>query len=57
MKVQYNFVAGGIVMNEEILILEQESDTPENWVSNTILERDGKGIIIERLIPDDIEEE
>lgn len=43
-------------MNEEILILEQESDTPENWVSNTILERDGKGNIIERLIPDDLGE-
>lgn len=43
-------------MNEEI-IYEQELETPENWVSNTILERDGKGNIIERLIPDDIEEE
>ena len=43
-------------MNEEI-IYEQELETPKNWVSNTILERDGKGNIIERLIPDDIEEE
>lgn len=43
-------------MNEEI-IYEQELETPENWVSNTILERDGKGNIIERLISDDIEEE
>lgn len=43
-------------MNEEI-IYEQELEIPENWVSNTILERDGKGNIIERLIPDDIEEE
>lgn len=42
-------------MNEEI-IYEQELETPENWVSNTILERDGKGNIIERLIPDDVEE-
>lgn len=42
-------------MNEEI-IYEQELEIPENWVSNTILERDGKGNIIERLIPDDIEE-
>lgn len=41
-------------MNEEI-IYEQELEIPENWVSNTILERDGKGNIIERLIPDDIE--
>ena len=43
-------------MNEKI-IYEQELEIPENWVSNTILERDGKGNIIERLIPDDIEEE
>ena len=42
-------------MNEEI-IYEQELEIPENWVSNTILERDGKGNIIERLILDDIEE-
>lgn len=42
-------------MNEEI-IYEQELETPENWVSNTILERDGKGNIIEYLIPDDVEE-
>jgi len=39
------------------IILEKEGEMPENWVSNTILERDGKGNIIERLIPDDIEEE
>ena len=43
-------------MNEKI-IYEQELEIPENWVSNTILERDGKGNIIECLIPDDIEEE
>ena len=42
---------------DENIILEKELETPENWVSNTILERDGKGNIIERLIPDDIEEE
>lgn len=41
-------------MIEEI-IYEQELDMPENWISNTILERDGKGNIIEHLIPDDIE--
>ena len=41
-------------MNEEI-IYEKELEMPENWVSNTILERDGKGNIIERLIPDDEE--
>ena len=42
---------------EENMIFEQELDTPENWVSNTILIKDGKGNIIEREIPDDIEEE
>lgn len=41
-------------MNEEI-IYEKELEIPENWVSDTILERDGKGNIIERLIPDDEE--
>ncbi len=41
-------------MNEEI-IYEKELEMPENWVSDTILERDGKGNIIERLIPDDEE--
>ena len=41
----------------EEIIYEQELEIPENWVSNTILERDGKGNIIERLIADDIEEE
>ena len=34
---------------------EQEMDTPENWVSNTILTRDGKGNIIEINVPDDEE--
>ena len=42
---------------EEIIIYEKESDIPENWESNTILIRDGKGNVIEREIPDDIEEE
>jgi len=42
---------------EEIIIYEEELEIPEDWVSNTILERDGKGNIIELLIPDDIEEE
>lgn len=41
-------------MNEE-LILEQEMDTPADWVSDTILIRDGKGEIIEVEIPDDEE--
>lgn len=42
-------------MDEE-LILEEEMDTPENWISNTILTRDGKGRIIEVNVPDDNEE-
>jgi len=44
-------------MSDEVIIYEQECDIPENWESNTILIRDGKGNIIEREIPDDIEEE
>ena len=39
------------------MIFEQEMDMPENWISNKILIRDGKGNVIEREIPDDIEEE
>ena len=41
-------------MNEEI-IYEKELEIPENWVSNTILTRDGKGNIIEINVPDDEE--
>ena len=41
-------------MNEEI-IYEKELEIPENWISNTILERDGKGNIIEVEVPDDEE--
>ena len=37
------------------IIYEKELEIPEDWVSNTILERDGKGNIIELLIPDDME--
>ena len=44
-------------MENNILLFEKECDTPENWESNTILIRDGKGNIIECEIPDDIEEE
>ena len=44
-------------MNIRSFFLEKEGDAPENWVSNTILERDGKGNIIEREIPDDEKEE
>lgn len=45
------------MVNENILVYEREIDIPENWESNTILIRDGKGNIIEREIPDDTEEE
>lgn len=41
----------------EELIFENEMEIPENWESNTILIKDGKGNVIEREIPDDIEEE
>lgn len=41
---------------EEEMIFEQEMDTPENWVSNIILVRDGKGNIIEIEAQDDEEE-
>lgn len=41
----------------EELIFENEMEIPENWESNTILIKDGKGNVIEREIPDDTEEE
>ena len=41
-------------MNED-LIFEKEMDTPDNWISNTILIRDGKGNILEIEVPDDEE--
>ena len=41
-------------MNEE-LIFELECDQPENWESDSIFIRDGKGNIIEQIIPDDEE--
>ena len=31
-------------------------DTPKDWISNTILMRDGRGNIIEVEVPDDEEE-
>lgn len=40
----------------EEIIFEKECDIPENWVSNTVLIRDGRGNIIEIDAPDDIEE-
>lgn len=44
-------------MLNETIIYEQECNIPENWESNIILIKDGKGNVIEREIPDDIEEE
>ena len=41
---------------EENIILEEEMDMPEDWVSNQIFIRDGKGNMIEVIIPDDIKE-
>ena len=40
-------------MNIRSFFLEKEGDTPKDWISNTILERDGKGNIIERIVPND----
>lgn len=41
----------------EEMIFENEMDMLQDWVSNIILERDGKGNIIERVILDDTEVE
>ena len=41
----------------EELIFEKEMEIPNDWDSNIILIKDGKGNVIEREIPDDIEEE
>jgi hypothetical protein len=41
----------------EELIFEKEMEIPDNWESNIILIKDGNGNVIEREIPDDIEEE
>lgn len=42
-------------MNENKFELERESDMPENWVSNRIKVRDGRGRVVELTIPDDEE--
>lgn len=41
----------------EELIFEKEMEIPDDWESNIILIKDGKGNVIEREIPDGIEEE
>ena len=40
---------------KEDIIYENEMDTPDDWESNVILVRDGKGNVIELEIPDDEE--
>ena len=40
-------------MDNENILLEKEMDIPSNWVSNTILTRDGKGNIVEIMVGDD----
>ena len=42
-------------MDNEIIILEQEGDMPEDWVTDQIFLRDGKGDIVEVDVPDDKE--
>lgn len=43
---------------EQIYInLEREADAPDDWQSNSILERDGKGRVLEVIVPDDEEAE
>lgn len=42
-------------MNIPSFFHEKEGDAPENWVSDTILIRDGKGNVISLQIEDDEE--
>lgn len=44
------------MIEENKIELEQEMDMPENWVSNRILVRDGRGLVVELVTPDDEEE-
>lgn len=44
-------------MPDEVIIYEKEMEIPDGWESNIILIKDGKGNVIEREIPDDVEEE
>ena len=48
--------SGGIDMDENDLILEQEGDMPENWVSDVVYVRNAEGKLVEVEIPDDTEE-
>ena len=40
---------------EKKLILERESDAPENWETEVILQRDGRGNVVSVDVPDDEE--
>ena len=37
------------------LILEREANAPENWETEVILQRDGKGNVVNVAVPDDEE--
>ena len=43
-------------MEEFAIDFERESDAPDDWQENLILVRDGKGRMIEVVVPDDTEE-
>ena len=48
--------SGGMDMDENDLILEQEGDMPKNWVSDVVYVRNAEGKLVEVEIPDDTEE-
>lgn len=48
--------SGGMDMGEDDLILEQEGDEPEDWVSNLVFVRNENGELVEIEVPDDTEE-
>lgn len=48
--------SGGTDMEENDLILEQEGDMPENWVSDVVYVRNAEGKMVEVEVPDDTEE-
>ena len=41
---------------DDKLILEREGDAPENWETEVILHRDGRGNVLTVDVPDDDEE-
>lgn len=44
-------------MEKTYMNLERESDAPNGWEGNIILERDGRGRVFEVVVPDDEEAE